>query len=345
MKFRFVLPLMVLFGSPPVLGVETLHPVGVRSVMAPEPERGATLEIAAWYPAATGGTLELVGDSAVFAGVPARRDAPIASGSFPVILLGHGGMRAAPYLGAWIASRLAARGFFVIAPRSPNPADLMAENAVRELWLRPSDLSAALTVVEQDPDFSRAIDKGRVGALGFQFGGTSILALAGARIDGQAYARSCDEDGTGLDCAWFARSGVDLHKVDVDKLERPLLDRRVKSVVAVDPELAASFSTVSLPGIAIPVHLINLGQPVEIPPGLGASGLLKSIPRSRYDLLPDATRFDAFNPCKPDGAAILRDDGDDEGLCDAGKRPRAQIHEELAAMIAAAFAQDLQDGM
>lgn len=345
MKFRLVLSLIVLLGSPPVLGAETLHPVGIRSLKAPESERRAALEIAAWYPAGTGGTLELVGDNAVFEGVPARRDAAVASGSFPVILLGHGGLRAAPHLGAWIASRLAARGFVVLAPRSPDPADLKAENSVRELWLRPADLSTALTFVEQDLAFAGAIDEGRVGALGFQLGGTSILALAGARIDGRAYARSCDEGGTGLDCAWFARNGVDLHKVDLEKLERPLLDRRVKAVVAVDPELAATFSTAGLGGIAIPVRLINLGQGAEILPGLGASGLLKSIPRSRYDIVPDASRFDAFNPCKPDGAAILRRDGDDEGLCHAGKRPRAQIHEELAAMIAAAFAQDLQDGM
>jgi predicted dienelactone hydrolase len=340
MKTFFLLLALVLLAAP-IPQADAADTVGVRTIAVSAPERGAALNVTLWYPAVSGGTPVLLGDNAVFLGTPAERNAALAEGRFPLILLSHGGLRAAPNLGGWIASRLAAQGFVVAAPHPPNPASLNAGDAPREIWLRPADLSATLTSMERDPALVDRIDVHKVGVLGFLLGGSSALALAGARVDAQIYARSCDHGATGPDCAWFRKNGVDLHKIDTVKLERSNVDPRIKTIVAVDPELAATFSA-SLSRISIPVHIINLRRPDPTLPGLDAASLEKRIPQARYDLIPDATPFDSFNECKPDGVAILRREGDDEGLCNLGARSRAEIHAQLAAMIAATLKRHLQ---
>jgi predicted dienelactone hydrolase len=189
------------------------------------------------------------------------------------------------------------------------------------------------------------IDVQRVGALGFQLGGTSALALAGARLDADAYARSCDHGGTGLDCGWLAKNGIDLHKVDAAHVERSNRDPRIKAVIAVDPELADAFTAASLSAISIPVHIVNLGRTETMLPGLRAASLEERIAGARYEAIAVATHFDAFSMCKPEGAAVLRGEGDDESLCNGGARPREQVHDRLGMMISAAFKLHLQIGM
>ena len=319
--------------------------IGVRTVVVPVPERGIQIDVGLWYPAVSGGQSVLVGDNAVFRGAPAFEDAQVASGAYPLVLLSLGGLRAAPDLDSWIASRLAAQGFIVAVPRRPGPSDLDAAEAPHELWLRPADLSATLTALQHDPAWAATIDAERVGMLGFQLGGSSALALAGARMDAEDYARSCDQGGSGLDCAWFAKHGIDLHRLDAAQVECSHLDPRIKMVVAIDPELADAFTTDSLAGISIPVHIVNLGRPDPLLPGLNATALAAAIPAARYDVLPDATRFDAFSECKPEGAAILRDEGDDGSLCNGGTVARARVHDQLAQLISAAFKRHLQAGM
>jgi predicted dienelactone hydrolase len=339
-----ILSLLITSAVAPVAGADPFGTVGVRSITVPAPERGMTLDVRVWYPAGAGGTAVEVGDNAVFHGAPARQDAAIADGSFPVVLLAHGGLRSAPDSGAWIASRLAAEGFVVAVPRPPRLEGARVRDALQELWLRPADLSATLTAVENDPALGPRLDTNAVGALGFQLGGTAALALIGARIDGQRYARSCDRGRTGIDCAWFASNGVDLHGIDLALAERSNLDRRVYAAVAVDPELSEYFDPASLVAIGVPVQLINLGAPDAIRPELDASSLARAIPGASHDTVEDAIDFSSFNLCKPQGSAILRQEGDDAALCDDGRRPRPDVHALLAQMTASFFRAHLRSG-
>jgi predicted dienelactone hydrolase len=316
---------------------DSVAAAGVRDMTVLSSERGMMLDVRVWYPAGAGGAAVSIGDNAVFHGAPARQDAAIAGGSLPVILLLHGGLRSAPDSGAWIASRLAAAGFVVAAPRPPRLEGARAKNAPAELWLRPADLSATLTALEDDPTFRSRLDTKAVGVLGFQLGGTAALALVGARIDGQRYARSCDRGGTGMDCDWFASEGIDLHGIDLAPAERSKLDRRVRAAVAVDPELSDDFDPTSLIAIAAPVRVINLGEPGSIRAELEASSLARVIPGALYETVAGATGSSAFNLCKPQAPAILRQEGDDEALCRDGQRPRAGVHALLAQMTASFF--------
>jgi predicted dienelactone hydrolase len=306
------------------------------------PERGMMLNVRVWYPAGTGGTAVSVGDNAVFQGTPAREDALIADGSFPLVLLSHGGLRSAPDSGAWIAARLAAQGFVVAAPSPPRLEGEQTKDAPNELWLRPADLSVTLTAVQSDSTLQTRLDPKAIGALGFQLGGTAALALVGARMNGEHYAQSCDQGRTAMDCTWFARNGIDLHGVDIALAGRWNIDRRVRAAIAVDPELNEEFDPASLMRISAPVRVINLGEPDAIRPELEASRLALAIPGANYDTVANAIHVSAFNLCKPQGPAILREDGDDEGLCDDGQRPRMEVHAVLAEMTAAFFRAHLQ---
>ncbi|EJJ26686.1 hypothetical protein PMI11_05137, partial [Rhizobium sp. CF142] len=208
-------------------------------------------------------------------------------------------------------------------------------------WLRPADLSAALTAIEKRSTLSVEIDRNRVGVLGFLVGGTSALSLGGGRLDPESFARSCDPGGTGVDCAEFAGAGIDLHSIDPQNIARSHLDPRVKAAVVIDPEFGVNFSRDSLKRISIPVRLINLGMPASIWPGLRASGLKDAIPNAHYDLLGDTSQYSAFSECKPSGAAILREEGE-EPLCDDPQgTSRTAIHDRLADNVAAAFRSDL----
>lgn len=305
--------------------------VGIRTLAVTTPERPDPVTVALWYPAGAGGTPELVGENAVFEGTPARRDAGIADGSFPLVLVSHGGLRVAPNQSGWIAAELAARGNLVAVVQPPRPAS--AQEAVAETWLRPADLSAALTAIGSDPATAPAIAEDKASVVGFFLGGTAGLALGGARLDADSYRRSCDPPAHGPDCAWFEASGVDLSEVDPTDLARSGLDDRIGTIVAVDPELTGALAADSLSGMAASVTLINLGTPGSIAPYLDASGLQALLPGARYVTFPEAGPFSAMAVCKPKGAAILAEEGEDDSICREEAEARTQLHARLAGMI------------
>lgn len=314
------------------------HRVGVRSMTTSVSARSQPIELTIWYPTASVGQSESIGESKIFKGVSALRNAPVADGRYPVIVMAHGGFRAAPFHAGWIASYLAARGYIVGVARPPALGPRDAQVAVQEIWLRPADLSATLTAVERDLELSLRIKPDSAAAVGFFLGGTSALALAGGRLDAQSYMHSCDNPEAGMDCAWFAKNGVDLKKSDASHLTRSHHDQRIKVAVAIDPELSKSFAPESLTKIKVPVAIINLGRLDERALALDASGLGKDIPNAHYDIVPDAVSYSAFSECTPKGPALLREEDGEDTICrDGGNRSREEIHGEIARKIEAAL--------
>lgn len=316
--------------------------VGVRIIRVAVPERGTEMDVALWYPADGPGQSMLVGDgSPLFQGTAAMAEAPMAEGRRPLIVLSQGGLRSGPNIGAWMARHLADSGFMVAVLRQPDPTRLTEEQTLPEIWLRPADVSAALTAILDDGAVSPRVETNQIGVLGFQIGGTAALSLAGGLLDVAGVKASCDAGGVGVDCGRFRKAGLDLHTSSLSPLGRSNLDPRVKAIVVVDPEFSRSFTQTSLAGISIPVGLINLGKPETIWPGLNAEGLTRFIPRAQYSVLPDSIQYSAFPECKPGASAILREDGE-EALCDDAKggRNRAEIHDALARVAATIFRSD-----
>lgn len=317
--------------------------IGVRSFEARAPHRDAPLGATLWYPAEAGGTPELVGDNGVFVGGRAWRDAPVAAGPHPLVLLSHGGGGNARQYG-WIANRLVAAGFVVAAPDHPGSTtgNASAREAVA-VWNRPADLSAVLTSLLSDETLAPLVDATRIGVLGFSAGGYTALAIGGARVDPDALARFCDDDaGDMSDCAFLARGGVDLHAMDLTPAAQDHRDARARSVVAVDPGIVTTLTTESLAAIDVPVTLVNLGAPGEIPKAVLAREASRTIPAARYVTVADAVHFSFLPECKPAGAAILEEEGEPDALCDdAGGRSRGELHERFADIVIDAFERDL----
>ncbi|MEO1144015.1 MAG: alpha/beta fold hydrolase [Cyanobacteria bacterium J06638_22] len=130
---------------------------------------------------------------------------PEVSGEIPVILVSNG-------LGAQrdrfeeLSAHLASHGFAVVIPDHPGSdrqwlrdfyAGLERENFDAVDFLeRPRDLSFLLDELEQRnaTDYGNQLDLDRVGVFGYSFGGTTALAIAGAPIDPDHLATSCERD-------------------------------------------------------------------------------------------------------------------------------------------------------
>jgi predicted dienelactone hydrolase len=320
--------------------------VGLRQITAPSVSRGADLDVTVWYPAAAGGAPVVLGESVFFEGISTRRDAPVAAGRFPLILLSHGaGLAGSPEAVAWIAAPLARQGFVVAAPAHPgNGGKNRSAAETLKIWLRPGDLSATLDAMEKDPVIEAHLDPGKVGALGLSMGGGTVLALAGARLVPARLAGYCDTDAVNPSlCAWVRQSGVDLHALVPPSAGRGHGDRRIRFAMAIDPAPMDVFDYKSFSGIAIPVALVNLGRPGKIPRTTQASEAAKAIPAAGYTVIEDASHFSMFAACKPGAAELALAEEIGDPICaDGGGRSRAAIHAQLIDLTTAAFSRALK---
>ncbi|PDQ17414.1 dienelactone hydrolase, partial [Mesorhizobium sanjuanii] len=212
--------------------------VGVHQTVAFSKERGIDLDVTVWYPASSGGKSVMLGESMFFVGTPAMLDAPISDGKFPLILLSHGaGLAGNPQALGWIAMPLAKQGFVVAAPTHPGNAGANRSAAeTMKLWLRPADVTETLNAMGKAAFFEKHIEHDKVGILGLSMGGSTALAIAGARIDAKRLAAYCDTDTLNASlCGWVRQSGVDLHAMDLTSAGRDNEDARVRFAMAIDP--------------------------------------------------------------------------------------------------------------
>lgn len=322
--------------------------VGVRHFPAPSAERGIDLDVTIWYPAQPGGEPVSLGDSELFVGTSAMRDAPISDGKFPLILLSHGaGLAGTPQALSWIATPLARQGFVVAAPTHPgNGGKNRSAAETMKLWLRPADLTATLDAIGKDTFFGDHLEQGNVGVLGLSMGGGTALAIAGARVDPKLLAAYCDTDLLNASlCDWVRQSGVDLHAMDLQLAGRDNSDERIRFAMAIDPAPVDVFDLKSFAGIKIPVDIVNLGRPGKIPATADASGIAKAIANTSYATIEDASHYSMFGACKPGAAAIIVSEEIGDPVCDDGDdRSRGEIHTQLIAMAGAAFDHALKAG-
>ena len=325
-------------------GYELLRPAyeggaGIAYGAAHAPLRGTDVEFHIWYPSEPGGKRVTVGGNGVFYGTPAGRRAPHREGRFPAIIMSHGAGGNAGQFG-WIAAQLAEAGFVVLLPNHPGTTtgNASAEAAVRVLE-RPKDISAVLDEITGNPDDYPYIDPARIATLGFSAGGYTAMALSGARVDPDRLQRFCDAGDHGMsDCAFLAHFGIDLHEMDLSPAGQDLRDPRISTAVIVDPGIVSTLTQDSLSDISIPMLVLNLGDEALVPEGVYARAAAEVIPAADYVVVPDATHFSFLAECKPKGAAILRDEGEPDPLCDdAGGRSRAAIHADLSDRILGYF--------
>ena len=309
--------------------------IAFRTAYAPVRETDVLFNI--WYPATAGGREITVGGNGVFYGTNAGVNAPRLSGRFPLVLISHGSGGNAGQFG-WIASRLAEAGYVVVLPNHPGTTsgNASAEAAVR-VWERPADLTAVLDEITQNSDDYPYIDTDRIAALGFSAGGYMAMAVSGARVDPVALQEFCDTTDHGMsDCEFLKRGGVDLHAMDLSPASQDLTDLRIKAAVIIDPGIVETLTDESLAQINIPMLIVNLGAQGDVPIGVDATHAAGLIPNAQFAQVDDAVHFSFLAECKPNGPAILAQEGELDLLCDdAGGRDRAALHRELQGIITA----------
>jgi len=177
----------------------------------------------------------------------ATRDAPFADAPTPgpLVVLSPGfALPSAGYV--WLAERLASHGFVVVAPEHREAMDVALDGFWRSVIDRPADVFATLDWADREAAsgglLAGVADPDRVAIVGHSLGGTTALAMAGARLDLEGFARLCAEPAwregdhaflcelvlSDVD-AMAARAGLD---TTPGGLWPAVSDRRVDAVVA-----------------------------------------------------------------------------------------------------------------
>ena len=111
------------------------------------------------------------------------RDAKTIKGQYPLVLFSHGngGSRLSM---EWLAQSLVKSGYIVAAvDHWGNTHDNKIGIEFLKPWERPLDITSILTRLLEDQTFGKSINPDRIGALGFSFGGHTVITLAGAVTD------------------------------------------------------------------------------------------------------------------------------------------------------------------
>lgn len=304
----------------------------------------APISGAIWYPARDGGASEIVFENAVFEGVLAQPGAVPEDGAHPLVLLSHG-FRGTHRSLSWLAAGLAARGAIVVGIDHPGSSfvDFDLPRA-QSPWTRAQDVSAVLDAMLEDPPAGLAIDGERIAAIGFSYGGDTVLRLAGLLGDLDAYRASCLADlGAGGHCDLLAREGFDLGSLDPALWNGDRRDPRLSHVAAIDPGPLYPMAERQVAAIATPLLLVGLGEGADrlkdtdfSDDGSGLASLLAAAGKdvAIVEIVP-AWHFTAMPLCRPEGPAILVDEGDDPVCDDPPGTDRAAAHARIVAEVAA----------
>ncbi|MBU3701448.1 MAG: alpha/beta fold hydrolase [Acidimicrobiia bacterium] len=175
---------------PPILpAAESSFGVGFRQVTVKDPAGRRDLSVDVWYPTAKGTT----GTVARYALLPtayidstlAVAEAPIADGSFPLIVYSHGS-GGQKFIASFMTEALAAKGFVVVAAnhtgdtaidRVANTQAIPDQNDLN----RPADVSRLIDDMlarskATGDVFSGRVDANRIGVVGHSYGGYTAIA-------------------------------------------------------------------------------------------------------------------------------------------------------------------------
>jgi predicted dienelactone hydrolase len=254
----------------------------------------------------------------IMRGHPIAVDAPLspAHENYPLLLLSHGTGGSADSLD-WLGAAFAAAGYVVVGVNHPGNTAL--EPLTREgfmlWWERALDSSEALDAVLVDPKLGSHIDRDRIGAIGFSLGGYTVLELAGARTNLQAFTDFCHSPAADAIC----------HPPEMDRLNgaEPLpselspetkaslagagesyRDKRIKAAFVISTALGKAFDAASFAEIDIPVALIGGTADVTAPVETNVKRIAQFLPKASLTLLPGAAHYTFLNVCVP--AAVER---------------------------------------
>ena len=316
--------------------------IGFKQTELPVDAGGHALTISLWYPAASSGKTEAVGENAAIYGLEVQPGAPFLAGSRPVVLISHGFGGSWRNLN-WIAGELVQQGYVVAAP-DHNGESFTEANATEivPLWERPRDISRTLTALLDRDDLAGKIDSRRIAVIGHSLGGWTAMELAGARYSADLALKDCNTEKLPPHCKaprLLGKVGIVGDGRADPRLSMDWRDARIRAVIALDLGPAAGFLPETLQQVKMPVLVLAAGvETPEIAAIKADSDYIAGyLPKatSVYREIPDASHFSFMQICKPNGEKIVEELSPGEGfVCrDGGGRDRAALHAEIADAI------------
>jgi predicted dienelactone hydrolase len=204
--------------------------------------RPVVIEI--WYP--TTDTLKSTDKHfSPFLRQPTVHNARLPANKLPLIMLSHGTGGGRLTL-EWLAQALANSGCIVAAvDHYGNTYDHKIPLEFVKPWERPLDISFALTSLLNNPEIGPLIDQQKIGAAGFSFGGYTMIALAGAKLDFEQARNYYKTTGRKeLEIPEFpglVKLLDDSTLIAGSKHVPPLKDNRIKAFFSISPALGFGF--------------------------------------------------------------------------------------------------------
>lgn len=264
--------------------------------------------------------------------IDASRDAKIAIGRFPMLMLSHGNT-GTPLALHDLATSLARKGFVVVAVIHPgdNSKDHSRLGTLSNLYGRPIQISEAITATLGDPMLSPFVNADQVGVIGYSAGGETALILSGATPDLDRLRRYCQERPDDRDACNTRGELI----VDRDDLQ-PVADPRVHALMLMAP-LSLKFGRHTLAGVHVPVLLYSGDGDQLVALDKNAAALARKLPVAPdFKLLAGAGHFVFMAPCTAEQLAAM------PALCtDADGVDREDIHRNLIAEAGRFFAHTL----
>jgi len=233
------------------------------------------------------------------------KDAPLASQGipYPLVIFSHG-WQGDRFGNSWIAEALVDAGYVVVMidHAHDNSYEHSDEFVYTSLWQRPLDLSALLDYLLKDPKWSQAIDKSRIAAGGFSFGGLTSLWLAGIEGDAKAYKEAMESEARWSD--WPQSVKDRASKVDWTKAAKSYYDSRVKAVFSIAPALGKGFQPQGIQQAKVPILIIVGDKDRITPPDINADFFYSHLKNADLMTIKGAEHFTFMNSCSALGEAI-----------------------------------------
>ena len=290
--------------------------VGYRTIDVQDTLTGELFPVALWYPTGAApaplfvtGALSLCRLPAILCRwvayeMPVAQSAPVAAGTFGLIVVSHGAGGMA-LLHRDLAMTLASQGYVVAAPTHPRGKgnDITGVG----VWIgRPKQVSRVIDTVLADGTLGSHIERERIGVVGHSNGGYTALAVAGAQPNISAPATHCREHPD--DARFCTSGGAAAREADREIGQIPeLRDPRVRSVVVMAPT-AARFTDDGLAKVTVPV-LVYGGEKDDLTRvKYHAERLAKALPRVECVVVKDAGHF-SFVASFPAALKLIAGDG------------------------------------
>jgi len=282
-----------------------------------------------YYPAQGEAKLTLLGLTPAML----ARDAPVAVGQHPLILISHG-TAGSPTSHLDTALALAEQGFIVAAPvhNGDNYRDQSSVGTTNWISDRAHEVVRVIDFMLGGWDQRSSIDSDRIGLFGFSAGATTALINIGAASDFALVADACQTNPE-FACQLLPPGAV-LSNPRMEEVQ----DLRIKAAIIAAPGFGMAFTSEGLKSVTIPVDVWVGAADARTPSGANALAIAQRLPtHPSVHIVAGAGHASFLAPCGVTGVLVP------SMVCaDARGFDREEFHRTFNAEVVSFFSRRLE---